>query len=180
MTGVLSIKKYGIHGYLNMFDEMSMVQPLCYSKFMGFTEEEVRELCKRFDMDFNQMNERYGGYHLENETTVYSQCSVSSAILKRKLSNDLGETKVEELQEYLNLDFDGLKDDIIAMIASKKCFVDIHTFKNDMISFLKDDVLTLFIHLGYLAYNSTEKTVYISNGEMKDMFMTAVRNSNWE
>jgi hypothetical protein len=38
----------------------------------------------------------------------------------------------------------------------------------------KDDVLTLLIHLGYLAYDSVKKTTYIPNEEVKQEFVRAV------
>lgn len=57
MTGILPVKKYGTHSALNMFDEVSMIQPETYSKFMGFTEEEVKELCNTYHVDFSLMKE---------------------------------------------------------------------------------------------------------------------------
>ena len=45
MTGILPIKKYGIHSALNMFEEISMVEPELLAEFMGFTENEVIDLC---------------------------------------------------------------------------------------------------------------------------------------
>ncbi len=47
MTGILPIKKYGTQSTLNMFDEISMLDAKGYSKYMGFTEEEVENMCGR-------------------------------------------------------------------------------------------------------------------------------------
>lgn len=44
----------------------------------------------------------------------------------------------------------------------------------------KDDVLTLLVHLGYLAYDSAAKEVYIPNEEVADEFKNAVEYSGWE
>ena len=44
MTGILPIKKYGTHSALNMFDEFSMIDPGPLAEYVGFTEEEVRNL----------------------------------------------------------------------------------------------------------------------------------------
>ncbi|MBQ8232679.1 MAG: hypothetical protein IJZ34_12245 [Lachnospiraceae bacterium] len=38
----------------------------------------------------------------------------------------------------------------------------------------KDDVLTLLVHLGYLAYDIDNKTVYIPNDEVREEFVRAV------
>ncbi len=55
------------------------------------------------------------------------------------------------------------------------------TFQNDMSNIRsRDDVLTLLVHLGYLAYDSAEKEVYIPNQEVADEFKNAVECSGWE
>ena len=41
MTGILPIKKYGTHSALNMFKEISILNPTPLEEFMGFTEKEV-------------------------------------------------------------------------------------------------------------------------------------------
>ena len=76
---------------------------------------------------------------------------------------------------------DGLKDDIIAMLAGVKVHVDTLSFQNDMVSFAnKNDILTLLIHLGYLAYEFDTKEVFIPNLEIRTVFETTVRNSHWD
>ena len=47
MTGILPIKKYGTHSTLNMFKEISMLNPTPLEQFMGFTQDEVCHLCKK-------------------------------------------------------------------------------------------------------------------------------------
>lgn len=54
MTGILPIKKYGEHSALNMFDEYSMTNQRELAEFTGFTEEEVKELCVRYDMPYEK------------------------------------------------------------------------------------------------------------------------------
>lgn len=50
------------------------------------------------------------------------------------------------------MNMEGLRDDIVKLIAGEDVIVDVSTFSNDMVTFhSKDDVLTLLIHLGYLA-----------------------------
>ena len=52
-------------------------------------------------------------------------------------------------------------------------------FANDLVTFKgKDAVLTLMIHLGYLAYNSESKTVHIPNEEIRLEFQKAIREVN--
>lgn len=52
------------------------------------------------------------------------------------------------------MNFGGLNDDIIKMLAGGRVKVDTTKFQNDMaIIQSKDDVLTVLIHLGYLSFN---------------------------
>ena len=57
MTGILPIKKYGTHSALNMFKEISMVNPTPLEEFMGFTEKEVENLCCQYKMEYEKMKE---------------------------------------------------------------------------------------------------------------------------
>lgn len=182
MTGILPVKKYGTHSALNMFDEISMIEQRGYSSFMGFTEQEVKNLCNEFDVNYQTMQQWYNGYHLEDDISVYSPRSVSSAIMTRKFSNYWSQTETfEALQDYIDLNLDGLKDNIVEMIAGNRVKIDTTSFQNDMTSLKsKDDVLTLLIHLGYLAFNSNESMVYIPNNEVKGTFITSIKNSNWD
>lgn len=44
----------------------------------------------------------------------------------------------------------------------------------------RDDVLTLLIHLGYLAYDEEKEEVFIPNEEVRSEFTRAIRSSGWE
>lgn len=44
----------------------------------------------------------------------------------------------------------------------------------------KDDVLTLLVHLGYLAYSPDKKEVYIPNEEIKTEFQAAIKSTGWD
>ena len=49
-----------------------------------------------------------------------------------------------------------------------------------MISFKsKDDVLTLLIHLGYLAYNQNVRKAYVPNEEIRQEFILVTQNNDW-
>ena len=78
------------------------------------------------------------------------------------------------------MDFDGLKTSIIEMISGASIEVDTSFFQNDMVSFIdKEDVLTLLIHLGYLAYDQKKKTAYIPNEEIRQEFISATKKKKW-
>lgn len=62
LTGILPIRKYGEHSALNMFFEYSMVSPFQFAPFTGFTDKEVRNLCKKYGASYEQIKEWYDGY----------------------------------------------------------------------------------------------------------------------
>ena len=75
------------------------------------------------------------------------------------------------------MDYDGLSKTIAELIGGIEVPVDTYGFSNDLVTFLnKDDVLTLLIHLGYLAYDEDTEMVYIPNEEIKRAFTAAIRN----
>ena len=181
MTGILPVKKDGTHSALNMFDEFSMIYAGPLAKFVGFTETEVRELCEKYHMDMREIREWYDGYRFENCEPVYNPRSVVNGMLFGSIRNYWNMTEsFEALQTYIDMNFEGLKDDILSMLAGEHIPVNTGNFTNDMTTFRdENDVLTLLIHLGYLAYDSTEHCVYIPNNEIRNEYANAVSVSDW-
>ena len=53
------------------------------------------------------------------------------------------------------MNYAGLKDDILTMLAGGKVRVNMNSFQNDFSTVAsKDEALTAFIHLGYLGYDA--------------------------
>ena len=175
MTGILPIKKYGTHSALNMFREYSMLKSVALNRYIGFTNDEVEGLCQKYNMDFETMKSWYNGYKL-GKTEIYCPNSVVSAILERSFDDYWTETETyEALAKYIAMNFDGLHDTIEKLLAGQSQPVVTRTFTNDMVTFTnKNDILTLLIHLGYLGYNSFDKTVYIPNKEVADEFVVSM------
>ena len=181
MTGILPIKKYGTHSALNMFDEISMVDSGLLSEYMGFTEKEVEKLCCQYNISYDEMKEWYDGYHLTDTISTFSPRSVVASITRKKFGNYWTSTETyEALRVYIDMNYDGLKDDVVKLLAGEEVYLNTDKFQNDMTTFKsKDDVLTLLIHLGYLGYNSSNQTCYIPNKEVIDSFVNSIRSSNW-
>ena len=181
MTGILPIKKYGTHSALNMFDEFSMIDPGPLAEYVGFTEKEVEALCQKYQMDINEIKNWYDGYSFEEVEAVYSPKSVVSCMRLGKLGNYWNQTETfEALQIYIDMNFEGLRDDILSMIAGETVPVNTRCFTNDMTTFrTEDDVLTLLIHLGYLGYRYADKTVFIPNEEIRSEYVSAIAVSDW-
>ena len=61
------------------------------------------------------------------------------------------------------------------MLGGARIKIDTGTFQNDMTTIKrKDDILTLLVHLGYLAYDTDTKHVFIPNEEVRQEFVRAV------
>jgi hypothetical protein len=107
MTGILPIKKFGTHSGLNMFGEFSMTDPLRLAEFVGFTEPEVRDLCLRFDMDFEEVKFWYDGYSFDSVPHVYNPLSVVSAMRHHDYKNYWNSTETyEALRKYITLNYE--------------------------------------------------------------------------
>ena len=181
MTGILPVKKYGTHSALNIFDEFSMTEPKGLAKYIGFSEADVIDLCETYDMDFEEAKRWYDGYGFKQISHVYNPKSIVDAMLERSFQSYWVSTETyEALRVYIDMNFDGLRDAIIAMLGDLSCEIDTGTFQNDMTSFSgRDDVLTLLVHLGYLSYHEESHTVSIPNDEVRSEFLRAVKSSGW-
>ncbi|MCD7982242.1 MAG: AAA family ATPase [Clostridiales bacterium] len=181
MTGILPIKKYGTESALTDFQEYTMTSPDELTPYVGFTESEVRRLCAENIMNFDDMKCWYDGYSFRSMASVYSPNSVMSAIQRRRIRSYWTSSETyESLKGYITQNFDGLKDAVVLMLGGMHVAVDIASFQNDLTSLeSRDDVLTLLIHLGYLAYDEVESEVYIPNLEVSEAFKTAVKRTGW-
>lgn len=181
LTGILPIKKYGTQSALNNFKEYTMVRPKVLAKYVGFTEPEVQKLCERYGMDFEETRRWYDGYCFSGVSSVYSPNSVVEAMNNREFGNYWTETETyEDLKTYIEMDFDGLKRSILTMLGGGKCRVNTRRFQNDLTEInSRDDVLTLLVHLGYLAYDPEKAEVFIPNQEVADEFENAIEDGNW-
>ena len=181
MTGILPVKKYGLHSALNMFWEYSMTDQGFFEEYTGFTEEEVQALCERYGMDFAEAGSWYDGYQFTKFRHIYNPKSVVEAMLRRRFANYWTSTETyDALKIYMDMDFDGLRGDIVQMLGGARVRVNTLSFQNDMQSFrIKDDVLTLLIHLGYLAYDSSKEEAFIPNREIAREFENAMSAGGW-
>lgn len=181
MTGILPVKKYGLHSALNMFWEYSMTNQGFFEEYTGFTETEVKELCNRFKMDFTQASHWYDGYQLTEFPHIYNPKSIVEAMRRHKFSNYWTSTETyDALKPYMDMDFDGLRTNIVQMLGGGRVRVNTRSFQNDMRNFqIKDDVLTLLIHLGYLGYDSETEEAFIPNKEIIGEFESAMSVGGW-
>lgn len=181
MTGILPIKKYKTQSALNNFREYSMTDPKTLASFFGFTEKEVEALADESSVDINDLKKWYDGYSIGREKSIYNPYSVIEALYSGECKNYWQTTGAyDSVRTYIQSNFDGLKDDIIKMLAGGCVSVNTTRFQNDMhIINSKDDVLTVLIHLGYLSYDSANRRCYIPNLEVAEEMTNAVEDSCW-
>lgn len=180
MTGILPIKKVRTQSALNNFDEFTMLDAKIFAPYIGFTEDEVKLLCEKYQKNFDEVKQWYDGYLLSG-CQVYNPKAVVSVMTWGNFQSYWSQTGTyESIMPLISMDFDGLKTAIIRMTAGEHVKVKTTTYQNDMITFKsKDDVLTLLIHLGYLAYDSVNRTAFIPNEEIRSELTDAVESERW-
>ena len=181
MTGILPIKKYGTHSALNMFEEFSMTNAGPLASYVGFTEQEVKTLCAEYQMNFDECKIWYDGYYFEEVGSIYNPRSVVQSMKFKKYDTYWNRTETfEALKIYIDMNYEGLRESIIALMAGGSQKINTGNFVNDMTTFQdKDDVLTLLVHLGYLSYDFIAGAVSIPNQEIMQEYANATRNGDW-
>ena len=180
MTGILPIKKDGSQSAISDFTEYSILDPDRYAEFTGFTEGEVRQLCERYGMDFENARKWYDGYDFSDVGAIYNPYSVMLAMKKKRFDSYWRKTSAaESLMTYINMDFEGLQETVSRLISGEEIEVDTESFENDFETFgSRDDVLTLLSHLGYLIWHREEGTVRIPNEEVRTEFRKILKGRN--
>eukprot|EP00833_Pecoramyces_ruminatium_P009825 jgi/Orpsp1_1/1183857/evm.model.c7180000086948.1 len=152
MTGILPLKKFNSQSSLDCFDELTMTGPSWMEKYIGFTDDEIKEL-------YNNNKEIKDFW---NKTAEFND-------IFSLISHDFDLLKVSI-------------DTLMKLMKWKNVKINIDRYKNDIKSFdTKDDVLTMLIHLGYLGFNSETSEVYIPNKEVYKQFeyIIITNNKRW-
>lgn len=181
ITGILPIKKIKDESALNNFREYTMLKSKPITKYYGFTEEEVKQLCHKYDMDFDSVKAWYNGYLIDG-VHMYNPNSVTQAMIDQDCDSYWRNTSsFSSINTFITMNYAGLKDDIMTMLAGGKVIVDTRSFQNDLSDIhSKDDALTALIHLGYLGYDADRKSAYIPNYEVAEAFQMALKTGTWD
>ncbi len=181
MTGILPMKRYTTQSALNNFTDYDMIDSSPIETCAGFTEEEVKRLCLKYNRDFEEIKYWYNGYTL-NKQALYNPKSVVMAILKNECKDYWTKTSATEaVANYMNYQNGELKDIITRMITGDKIIVNPSKFSNDLTKINSiDSALTVLIHLGYLAYDSTCSSCFIPNYEIRQEFQNAIEELDWK
>lgn len=180
ITGILPIKKIKDESALNNFEEYTMLKSRKLTEFYGFTENEVKGLCEKYDMDFESTRAWYDGYLIDGKH-MYNPNSVVQAMKNQEFDSYWRNTSsFESINTFITMNYAGLKDDVLTMLSGGKVRVNTNTFQNDLSTIAsKNEALTALIHLGYLGYDADRKSAFIPNYEVATAFELALETGEW-
>ena len=117
MTGIFPIIREKAQSKLNNFEEITFLRPGRFAEFTGFTESEVRTLCERFEMDFEECRSWYDGYRIGG-FEVYAPRSVVMAMRDGAYMPYWNQTSsFRVIRDVIASDPDGLKADVERMVS---------------------------------------------------------------
>ncbi len=175
LTGILPIVKDKIQSKMNEFDEYSVLNTRFLAPFIGVTYNEAKSLCDEYGMDFDDCKHWYDGYMIDDEE-IFATKSIVSAVLNRKCQSYWVRTgSFEAVTSYIDLNFDGIYDDVLRMLAGESVSVNVLSYDNTMTDFCnRNDVFTYLIHIGYLGYNYKTRKCFIPNYEVKNQWALSI------
>ena len=137
------------------------------NRYIGFTDEEVQDLCRRYVMDYSECRSWYDGYR-QHGYEIYNPQSVVKAITNQKYKSYWSMTSTYQvIVDRLQQNFKGTKDAVIRMMSGENTDVRTESYMNTMTEFYtRDDVFTYLIYIGYLAYDDDTETCRIPNREI--------------
>ena len=128
------------------------------------------------------MRRWYDGYELDEVKSVYNPFAVIRAVRSHRYGSHWRQTSAADmLLTYIDLDFEGLQDDVVRLMAGEELEVDTGSFKNDpALIDSRDEALTLMVHLGYLTFEEDfngRGWVRIPNEEIRTEFEKVLRKA---
>ena len=180
LTGILPVKKEKTQSALNNFRDYSMLNAGPLTPYIGFTENEVFQLCQKYGGNYDEVRRWYDGYLL-GDAHIYNPNAVVNLMMDGNFQSFWsGTASYEAIVPLINMDFDGLKESVMEMLAGDSVKVDVTSFQNDTSSFAnRDDVITYLIHLGYLGYNEKLQIAFVPNEEIRQELGRAVKRRKW-
>jgi len=149
-------------------------------------EKDEKDKNNKNNINFKNLKIWYNGYKLKNDLLneyyeIYSPYSIINALRFNKVMDYWCYSGTfYSLSKYIEMNFFGLKEDIILLRDGIKIKINISSYQNDMKTFIfKDDVFTMLVHLGYLAYDADTNQVYIPNKEIMNVFKTVTSGPMW-
>ena len=104
MTGIIQINKDSAQSAVSDFIEDTMIKSDNMGEYLGFTEDEVKMLCSRHNINYLRMRACQNIYHFEKVGDIYNPHSVMQVIenpnlLSQRPKNNTNEVKKLDFQE---------------------------------------------------------------------------------
>ena len=167
LTGILPVIRDKVQSKLNNFEEYTILNAGLLGEYVGFTSEEVRDLCNKRGVDYEECSRWYDGYrqryiqdNMQHNVEIYCPVSVVQCITHKRFDSYWGRTSsYEVISDRIRKNDKETKNAVIRLLAGEKVKVNSTSFLNTMTSFkTKDDLLTYLMHVGYLAFNQEDNT----------------------
>ena len=163
MTGSFPIKRFDNPSLVNNFREISMLKTYGLGEYMGFTEDEVKALCEKYDIDFTKKKQWYEGYRLDG-FEIFNPYAIieltKSKVFDSTWSNTVSNIKIiNEIRQNC----DGLREDLASLINGETLFFELPSNSSNALynSDSKQAIFTSLIYLGYFCFNNN--TIFIPN-----------------
>lgn len=182
MTGILPTIYYEkFTNLITLFKDYSILYSRETDQFIGYTENEVIDLCDKYDFNFDLIKKWYKGYNV-NELTIYNPICVNETIEWKKCLDYWNQTcSVKSLSIPLSFNKGELKEETALLIAGYSIPLEIPKNLKDLVNKnTKISTLIKLIHLGYLTYDFKNKECRITNYEITKNFVHAVIDLKWK
>ena len=184
ITGILRVSRESIFSGLNNISVYSILDDEFSNKF-GFTEEEVKQLIKDFNIktDYSEIKKWYDGYKFGETSKIYNPWSILNFVVSKneKFKTFWTNTSANELikNEIKKKDAGNIREDILKLINNETIIKDIE--ENFVFPDLHKRKSLLWTLLTYSGYLTTQKEIsrkeyelIIPNYEIKTIFQDTI------
>ena len=179
LTGILPVIRDKVQSKLNNFREYTILDAGKLAEFIGFTGDEVKELCEKYNVDYIETKRWYDGY-TQRGFEIYNPESLVLSLEEGIFANYWSKTSTYAvISDRIQENFEGMKDDVVRMLSGESVDVNVTRYMNTMTDFLtRSDAFTYLIHLGYLAYNREDGTCRIPKREVRQEWFNAIETND--
>ena len=176
MTGIFPIWRYADADTLNNFLELTPDNTARLGQYYGFTEDEVKIICKEHDLNFEDAKIWYKAFRFDG-LDIYNPNSVMEFAINKRARNYLRKTSsMIPVYDCISRDLDGLQECIINLIAGKRIsfeyvlppILDPKRFSK------KQNVLYYLAQIGYLDFDEKTLEYFTPNYETKQFLLSAL------
>ena len=182
LTGILPFPESLDFSGVNNLCSSTVIDGYPFKDFIGFTEDEVKELCVKHNKEFllNDIKKWYDSNTVDNKK-VYSPLSICRTLLNNKCGYYWSvQTSYKAIPRYIDINVKGIKESIEKLYTYQNVPIRVGIYNNRVDSFNNtNSILEYLIHAGYLTSfrNGHEYFCRIPNFEVRDEWSNAIEES---